>query len=235
MAISIDYSTLVIYVPKADLTLVDAGPPEIRELDLDAFRLELKDLEDDVDGMAFLDTHRHVTETTIAGITLARVIEIINGYTVEFEDGQYTVNAVGANSNLRDVRVPNQVSLNTANSAGLIVYESGTSGLTPEESALLTSIGDRLPAALSGGKMDSALSTSEREAVANALLDLADGIESNKTLRQGVRIMLAVLAGKSSGFDAGTPKFRDTNDTKDRVDSVLDANGNRTAVTLDDS
>ena len=80
----------------------------------------IEDIEDDDEGIPYLDTHRHVTETTLAGLTYARIVEIINGYTVEFEDGQYTVNCVGANHNVSDVKVSNQVSLIVNNAAGLI-------------------------------------------------------------------------------------------------------------------
>ena len=44
---------------------------------------------------------------------------MINGYTVTFEDGQYAVNLVGANSNVGDRVNVNQVSVRSANSAGL--------------------------------------------------------------------------------------------------------------------
>lgn len=132
MAISIDWGTKVITIPKADMTQIQTVPFEIRELDLDAFRLALKELEDSDEGMMFPDTHRHNTTVTLAGITLARVVEIINGYTVTFEDGQYAVNAIGANCNLADVMNLNQVSLRTFNSAGLQVVSVG-SGLSTEE------------------------------------------------------------------------------------------------------
>lgn len=130
MAISIDWATKVISIPKADTTLVDIGPPEVRELDMDAFRLELKDLEDDEEGMPFLDTHQHTAPLTVAGVTLARVVEIINGYTITFENGTYSVNIVGANSNISDVLNHNSVGVNTANSAGLIEVASGEAGMT---------------------------------------------------------------------------------------------------------
>jgi hypothetical protein len=143
MAITIDWSTRVISVPKADMTLIQASP-EIRELDLDVFRLTLKDIEDSDDGMVNPDTHKHSTETTLGGITYARVIEIINGYTVTFEDGQYAVNLVGANSNVGDVVNLNQVSVRSANSAGLIVVTSG-SGLSTEEHDALMALDTRLP------------------------------------------------------------------------------------------
>lgn len=134
MAISITWGTKVIYVPKADLTLIQASP-EVRELDLDWFRLQLKGLEDDEEGMPFAHTHNHSTEVTLAGLTYARIVEIINGYTVEFEDGQYTVNCVGANHNLSDVKVANQVSLIVNNAAGLITntaieFSSFNGGIT---------------------------------------------------------------------------------------------------------
>jgi len=106
--------------------------PEIRELDLDTFRLALRNLEDSEEGVPFLHTHNHNTAVTVGGVTLARVIEITNGYTMTFEDGQYAVNLVGANSNVPDVTNVNQVSVRSANSAGLIVVVSG-SGVTQQD------------------------------------------------------------------------------------------------------
>ena len=94
-------------------------PTEIRQLDLNAFRLELKDLEDDEAGIVYPATHQHNTTVEVGGVILSRVIEIINGYTITFEDGQYAVNLVGANSNVADVVNVNQVSVRSANSAGL--------------------------------------------------------------------------------------------------------------------
>lgn len=120
MAISIDWGTKVISVPKADLTLVQSTPTEIRQLDLNSFHLELRSLESTEDGMPNLITHNHNTEVLLGGITFARVIEIINGYTVTFEDGQYAVNLIGANSNVGDNVNVNQVSVRSQNSAGLI-------------------------------------------------------------------------------------------------------------------
>lgn len=119
MAITIDWGTKVINVPKADTLLLQSTPTEIRQLNLDTFRLRLKDLEDDEEGMTFPTTHNHNTTVNIGGVTLARVVEIINGYTVTFEDGQYAVNLVGANTNVQDVTNVNQVSIRPSNSAGL--------------------------------------------------------------------------------------------------------------------
>lgn len=135
MAITIDWGNRVIYVPKDDLTIVQNNPSEIRSMDLNWFRLQLKNLEDSETGMIFPDTHKHNTEVYIGGLTYARVIEIINGYTITFEDGQYAVNLVGANSNVGDRVNVNSVSVRSFNSAGLISspaieYASFNDGVT---------------------------------------------------------------------------------------------------------
>lgn len=128
MAPSIHWGTKVITIPQADLTLVSGS---LYELDVDVFRLALKNIEDSEDGMAHLDTHRHNTAVTLSGVTYARTFEIINGYTVTFEDtgSPYTVRAVGANHNLADVtNFTSEVSLIVGNSAGLV--SGGSGGVT---------------------------------------------------------------------------------------------------------
>jgi hypothetical protein len=125
MAITINWATKVISVPQAELTLLSGN---LYELDVDVFRLALKDIEDNVDGIVFLATHRHNTQVTLSGVTYARTFEIINGYTVTFEDTgtPYTISCTGANHNLADVTNFNgSYSLIVGNSAGLIVTSSG--------------------------------------------------------------------------------------------------------------
>tara|TARA_R110000850_G_scaffold84920_4_gene182287 strand:- start:1355 stop:3319 length:1965 start_codon:yes stop_codon:yes gene_type:complete len=120
MAATIDWATRVISIDRASMTLVQSSPTEIRELNLNEFRLNLKDLEDDVEGMVFPTTHTHNTEVLLGGIVYARVVEMINDYTITFENGFYAVNLVGANSNVGDVVNLNNVSIRSANAAGLI-------------------------------------------------------------------------------------------------------------------
>lgn len=120
MAITVNWPTKVINVPKADMTLVSSTPYEIRELNVNTFRLTLKDLEDDEQGQPWPTTHNHNTTITVGGVTLARVVEIINGYTATFENGSYAVNLVGGNSNIGDVLNLNSVSVRASNSAGLV-------------------------------------------------------------------------------------------------------------------
>ena len=93
MAITINWLTKVISIPQADLTFVTGT---LYEADTDAIRLELKSIEAD-EGMPFVDTHRHNTEVSVAGTTFARIIEIINGYSIEFTpDAQYSVRLLAA-------------------------------------------------------------------------------------------------------------------------------------------
>lgn len=136
MAISIDWPTGVITVPQADLTFISGVT---YQLDMNTFRLALKALEDDSDGMAFPRTHDHTTIKTLGGVTLARTVEIINGYTVTFEPGSYRVDCVGANHNLLDVLNYNAVQVTSSNSAGLVQVSSG-SGLSTAQDATLSAI-----------------------------------------------------------------------------------------------
>jgi len=122
MAYSVDWITKVILVPKTDLVAVSASP-EIYDLNVVNFWVAIHDIQDG-EGITYLDIMRSNAPVTLSGTTDARVVEIINGYTVEFENGSYQINLTTAKSNLLDVRVPNSVSLN--NQAGIIV--SGSSG-----------------------------------------------------------------------------------------------------------
>jgi len=118
--IDVTWGTSTIIVPKSAMTLIQSSPTTIYSLNLDQFRLQLKNLEDDAIGMAYQKTHNHNTTVTVGGVTLARVVEILAPYTVTFEDGQYAVNLEAANSNVGDRTNVNQVSIRSANSAGLV-------------------------------------------------------------------------------------------------------------------
>ncbi len=120
MAISIDWSTGVISVPKDYTTLIQLTPTEIRELDTNQFRLDLKNLEDDAEGMPFPKTHNHNPPVSVGGIELARVVSITDDYTITFENGLWAVNLQGSNNNILDRTNKNQVSVNPSNSAGLV-------------------------------------------------------------------------------------------------------------------
>lgn len=67
--------------------------------------------------------------------------------------------------------------------------------------------------------------------ISDAVLD--EVFEGTITLRQALRVIFAVLAGKSNGGGTTTITFRDADDSKSRISATVDANGNRTAITLD--
>ena len=70
-------------------------------------------------------------------------------------------------------------------------------------------------------------------AIPAMVLDEANAIETGWTLRRVLRIIAAALGGKVSGAAANAPVFRSITDAKDRITATTDADGNRTAVTLD--
>jgi hypothetical protein len=68
-------------------------------------------------------------------------------------------------------------------------------------------------------------------AAVDAILD--EIVEGSVTLRQLLRGFASTLLGKASGLGTTTAHFRDLADTKDRITAIVDADGNRTAVTRD--
>lgn len=58
-------------------------------------------------------------------------------------------------------------------------------------------------------------------------------IEAGYTARESMRVQNSWAAGKSSGFETLTPKFRNLSDTKDVIDGELDEFGNRLTSTID--
>lgn len=67
-------------------------------------------------------------------------------------------------------------------------------------------------------------------ALATALLDLNNGVESDWTVRQLFRVALALFAGNSTGN--GT-NFANPAGTKTRLQSTVDSSGNRTVTSKD--
>jgi len=126
----INWATKMITIYKTD-SFISLISGTLYEMDTDAFRLLLKDKEDDENGIVFSDTHKHNTQVTIAGITYAETIQIINGYSITFKDGQYSVRLRGSNNNIFDVENQilnqNQVQVIPGNAAGLIIKTGGES------------------------------------------------------------------------------------------------------------
>ncbi len=120
LTFSIDRTTSVITIDRLSMPEVPNTASEVRTFDVVEFHYLLRDNEDDWEGIHFSTTHNWKDPITIGGVTLAAVFELLDPYTVTFEDGQYTVYVQGANSNLGDKINKNQVSVYIQNSAGLV-------------------------------------------------------------------------------------------------------------------
>lgn len=118
MAITVNFITGEIFVPRADMTLIQASP-EIRGLDINAFRLELSDIMDNPDGRPWPRIYDHETETLLEGEIYARKVIILAPYFITFEAGLYAVKLSGANANISEVATVNGVSVRSFNSTGL--------------------------------------------------------------------------------------------------------------------
>lgn len=102
--------------------------------------------------------------------------------------------------------------------------------ITAASGVALTSAYDPAKTAAQAGDA-MALTSGERTTLAGVVW--ASVIEGTTTALQMMRGFAAALLGKASGLATSTAKFRDTGDSKDRISATVDADGNRSAVTLD--
>lgn len=125
MTITIDYTQVgnpgyIININKVDMTLVETDPTDVYELDMGALRLTLADLSDDTERIWSPRSYENTKPKVVSSaLTLARVVLILAPYWVLFEDAAYNVELVGANTNLKDRNIKNQVGVGSNNSAGL--------------------------------------------------------------------------------------------------------------------
>lgn len=184
MAYSVNWATKVVTIPQADLLLVSPG---IYELDVISFWVNIHDIQDG-EGMPYEDIMASNAPTSFG----PRGVLIVNGYRVEFEDGAYQVNLIGANSDIELNRVQNNVSITNKIANGL-------------------------------------------DAAAIAAAVWGQIVESGLTALDYARIDLASSAGRASGAATTEMRFRDTDNTKDRIVATVDEYGNRLSITLDPS
>jgi len=147
MAITIDYITNEILVPKADTVFIGTDPisgRELRSLDMDDFWQALADIQDNQGDVwaptAFINT----PPQDLGSVVLGRSVIIQAPYFVTFENGTYSVNLTGGNTNIATRTTVNSVQVIPNNSAGLIQVSSG-SGLSAEQANQLAAIFAKLP------------------------------------------------------------------------------------------
>jgi hypothetical protein len=243
MAITVDWVTGEITVPKADTTLVQASP-EIRALDTAQFWLDLKDLEATAEGAPWPDTQVNFPSYTIQGIVYAQAFRIIAPYFVTFEDGQYAVTLDGTNNNILEVATQNQVRLSSSNSAGLqlvfVTFEDGQYAVTLDGTnnnilEVATQNQVRLSSSNSAGLQlvtaGSGITQQDKDDIENQIF--ARILETGYSFEEVQRLLAAVAAGNIVQDGNGNYQIRDLNNTKDRVDGSEAANGGRTINSVD--
>lgn len=146
MAVSIDWATKEITVPKADLTQPGASTSFFTYNTDGGFWEDVKAAEASEIGIVFGDLVDRNAPYTIGGVTYAPKVEVLPPANVTFEDADYTVALQGSNNNIFDkengVLNKNNVLVIPGNSAGLQIVETAVSGLTSTESAALTDVRD---------------------------------------------------------------------------------------------
>lgn len=116
MALLCDWITKVITVPKTDLTLVSGTD---YTLDVIKWFELLRTLNGDAEGIA--ETVREpLYNNTPPTSSTPRIVNVINGYTCQMENGLYNVDIINGNSNWREVEIKNQVGVSTNNTTGFI-------------------------------------------------------------------------------------------------------------------
>lgn len=202
----------------------------------------------DVDVDTFVGVHSIIIDTsddTVGGfwVTGSDYHVVIEGTTV---DGA-TINACVAHFSIenRFMRGTDSAALasvlgaavGASISADIAEVKTETASIQTETTAL-----DTLTKAAGDGDLAAILKDTGTDGVvlkaaglaADAVDEILDEEVDNDgtaiTLRGAMKLILAVLAGKSSGGGTATVVFRDINDAKNRISATVDADGNRTAV-----
>jgi hypothetical protein len=200
MALSLDPATKIITVPQADLTFVSGA---LYTLDSDQFRKDVMALLASENYIWMPDAFSHNTEVTVAGVTYARTLEFINGYSITFEDtgAAYTVRIEGSNNNIFDVEngilnPTDKVTVISTNSAGLQTVTSG-SGVTQQD----------------------------KDDIENQIFTRV--IESTFTFEQVLRLLGAIAAGDIVQQTDGSYVIKGLDDSTNRILGDLATNNGR--------
>lgn len=116
MALSCHWPTKIITIPKTDLNFVSMGR---YNLTVEKWFQLLRELQGTVEGMAETVTGALYSNTPPTSST-PRIVEVINGWKVQFENDQYSMEFIDGNTNIRDVEIKNLVSVGTNNTTGFI-------------------------------------------------------------------------------------------------------------------
>ena len=156
-------------------------------------------------GMDFNNIKDATGAKTLTNITVPTVTSITNGVTVATNSDKTGYSIAGTKTTLD--------ALNDITAANVWAVATRT---------------------ITGGTIDTNGDKTGYRLSATGVDDIHDEtIEGTLTWRQITRLSLSALCGKSSGGGSATLAFRDNADAKNRISATVDANGNRTAITLD--
>ena len=135
-------------------------------------------------------------------------------------------------------------SLNAPTIAGVLTGSSSLSASGNLNTPLLGAIQDAVASIIASG----AISEAQLQAIASISADIlpytelspqglasavwGTNVENGMNTLESLKIMLSALAGQLSGAGTTTISIRDINNTIDRIVATVDANGNRSSVTL---
>ena len=124
MAYAVNWTTKVVTVPLADMTLVSGSN---YALDAGDVWIELRRLEaSPSDGLWADQIAEFVNTQVLSGLSYSAILKMINGYTWDTDTTNKTISLLGINSNLLDVFIPgNGISVLANNSGGKITVGSG--------------------------------------------------------------------------------------------------------------
>jgi hypothetical protein len=127
MSYSVNWTTRVVTIPLADMTLVSGSN---YSLNTDDVWLELRRLEAlPAEGLWAEQTIEYVNTQILSGITYSAIVKMINGYTWDTDTTNKTISLLGFNSNLLDTFIPGSgVSVLANNSGGLIINQGQSLG-----------------------------------------------------------------------------------------------------------
>lgn len=152
-----------------------------------------------------------ITAASIAAdaITAAKVAADV---TTEIQSGLATAASIAALNNLGQADIRTAIGLASAN---LDTQLGAIAGYIDTEVAAILAAVDTEVAAI------------------KAKTDLIPGTQDGLTFAELTLLMGSAILGKASGAATATVVFRALDDSKDRVTATVDADGNRSAVTLD--
>jgi hypothetical protein len=194
-------------------------------------------------GTTALATATNITAGTITTVTN---VTTVNGlaanvitaaataadFTTEIQTGLATAAALATvdtvvDSILVDTTAMKGATFDTSTDSLEAIRNRGDSAwITATGFSTLDAAGVRTAVGLASANLDTQLA-----GIPDAVHD--EVVDGSYTFRQSTRLQNSAMAAKLSGAATTTVTIRDVGDTKDRIVATVDADGNRTALTLD--